>query len=55
MSFPTNQLRTEDIPNDAFTTEVAEEAVQVFGDPVGTRTAWRTQENLGELSYTQLW
>jgi hypothetical protein len=36
-------------------TQAAEEAITLFGEPGALRTAWRVQENLTELSYTQLW
>jgi hypothetical protein len=49
------QLRSSDIPDDAFTTEKMEEASMVMGPQSSLRTAWRVQENLQELSYTQLW
>lgn len=41
--------------DDAFTTEVVEEALALFGDANSVRTAWRTKDVLTELSYTQMW
>jgi hypothetical protein len=35
--------------------QAAEEALVLLGDVGALRTAWRVQENLGELSYTQFW
>lgn len=49
------QLRSSDIPTDAFTTEKMEEAAMVVGPQSSLRTAWRVQEHLQELAYTQLW
>lgn len=49
------QLRESEIPDDAFTTEKMEEAAIVMGPQSSITTAWRTQEHLQELSYTQLW
>jgi len=48
-------LRSEDIVDDAFTTEVMEEWLTTLGDPASLRTAWRVQPTLTQLSYTQLW
>ncbi|KAG2495020.1 hypothetical protein HYH03_006952 [Edaphochlamys debaryana] len=52
---PKEKAKTEDMVDDAFTTEVMEEALALFGDANAVKTAWRTQEVLRELSYTQLW
>ncbi|KXZ53715.1 hypothetical protein GPECTOR_6g632 [Gonium pectorale] len=52
---PKEKAKTEDMVDDAFTTEVVEEALALFGDANSVKTAWRTQETLRELSYTQLW
>ncbi|KAG2437047.1 hypothetical protein HYH02_011309 [Chlamydomonas schloesseri] len=52
---PKEKAKTEDMVDDAFTTEVVEEAMALFGDANSVKTAWRTQEVLRELSYTQLW
>uniref|UniRef100_A0A383VS33 AAA+ ATPase domain-containing protein n=1 Tax=Tetradesmus obliquus TaxID=3088 RepID=A0A383VS33_TETOB len=49
------QVRSSDIGTDAFTTEKMEEAAMVVGPQASLRTAWRVQEHLQELSYTQLW
>eukprot|EP00878_Enallax_costatus_P001473 GHUV01001624.1.p1 GENE.GHUV01001624.1~~GHUV01001624.1.p1 ORF type:complete len:977 (+),score=283.07 GHUV01001624.1:432-2933(+) len=49
------QLRESEIPEDAFTTEKIEEAAMVMGPQSSITTAWRTQEHLQELAYTQLW
>lgn len=49
------QLRESEIPEDAFTTEKIEEAAMVMGPQSSISTAWRTQEHLQELAYTQLW
>jgi hypothetical protein len=49
------QVRSSDIGTDAFTTEKMEEASMVVGPQASLRTAWRVQEHLQELSYTQLW
>jgi hypothetical protein len=51
----TIQVRSSDIGSDAFTTEKIEEASVVVGPQASLRTAWRVQEHLQELSYTQLW
>lgn len=48
-------IRTEDIVDDAFTTEVLEEAMITIGDPASLDTAWRVTQTMSELSYTQLW
>ncbi|GLI67098.1 hypothetical protein VaNZ11_011303 [Volvox africanus] len=52
---PKEKAKTEDMVDDAFTTEVVEEALALFGDANSVKTAWRTQDVLRELSYTQLW
>jgi hypothetical protein len=49
------QIRTEDIEEDAFTTEKMEEANLLMGPGVGVRSAWRTEQHLKELAYTQFW
>lgn len=48
-------VRSEDVPDDAFTTEAAEEAWALFGGPASLKTAWRSSEHLTALSYTQFW
>ncbi|KAI8464373.1 MAG: hypothetical protein J3K34DRAFT_526266 [Monoraphidium minutum] len=48
-------VRSEDVPTDAFTTEAAEEAWALFGEPASLQTAWRSSENLTTLAYTQFW
>ncbi|GIL84930.1 hypothetical protein Vretimale_9765 [Volvox reticuliferus] len=52
---PKEKAKTEDMVDDAFTTEVVEEALALFGDANSVKTAWRTQDVMRELSYTQLW
>ncbi|GLC69378.1 ATP-dependent zinc metalloprotease FTSH 1 [Pleodorina starrii] len=52
---PKEKAKTEDMVDDAFTTEVVEEALALFGDANSVKTTWRTQDVLRELSYTQLW
>lgn len=49
------QMRESDIPDDAFTTEKMEEAQMVMGPQSSLSTAWRVNEHLQELAYTQLW
>jgi hypothetical protein len=49
------QMRESDIPDDAFTTEKMEEASLVMGPQASLSTAWRVNEHLQELAYTQLW
>lgn len=48
-------MRESDIPDDAFTTEKMEEANLVMGPQSSLSTAWRVNEHLQELAYTQLW
>lgn len=48
-------IKDEDVAKDAFTTEVAEEYWTMFGEPGSLETAWRVQDTLHDLSYTQLW
>lgn len=48
-------MRDSDIPDDAFTTEKMEEANLVMGPQSSLSTAWRVNEHLQELAYTQLW
>lgn len=50
-----SQMRDSDIPDDAFTTEKMEEANLVMGPQSSLSTAWRVNEHLQELAYTQLW
>jgi cell division protease FtsH len=49
--------RPSEIESDAFTTEIAEEALILLGPTTAATgsTAWRTADNLGELAYSQLW
>ena len=46
--------RTDEIADDAFTTEAVEEFLTIFGEPGSLRTAWRVQDNLREMAYTQV-
>ncbi len=39
-------IRTEDIVDDAFTTEVVEEYLTVLGDPAALNTAWRVEQTM---------
>lgn len=55
LSFARPQVRSEDVPTDAFTTEAAEEAWALYGEPASLQTAWRNTEHLTELAYTQFW
>jgi len=48
-------IKTEDIADDAFTTENMEEFLVTLGDPASLSTAWRVQGALRDLAYTQLW
>lgn len=47
---PKEVLNTADIPDDAFTTEVAEEALALMGDNASLGTAWRVRGT----SYVQM-
>jgi cell division protease FtsH len=49
--------RPSEIEEDAFTTEVAEEALLLMGPSTAAtrQTAWRNADNLAELAYSQLW
>ncbi|MEW5306932.1 MAG: hypothetical protein WDW36_009362 [Sanguina aurantia] len=52
---PSRRMTALNIGDDPFTTEVMEEAVLMFGEGNSLKSAWRVQENLTQLSYTQMW
>ncbi|GFH26835.1 AAA domain-containing protein, partial [Haematococcus lacustris] len=50
-----DMIVTADIVEDAFTTDAMEEYMTTLGEPASLSTAWRVEDTLKELSYTQMW